>query len=178
MLAHYYEDVAEVEVIVSQGFTPLKPSAITAVGDVLTLAQLPAERSKIAQAVYGGFTKCAYTHQKFHSDTERIFASILERDALLWLRPVAGQFNIFYRNGVYESEYVPDFVASTDAFNLIIETKKAADMETPEVHAKANAAKAWCKNASDYSQKHGGKPWRYLLIPHDAVAVNKTLSSF
>ena len=178
MLTHYYEDVAEVEVVVSQGFTPLKPSAITAVGEVLTLAQLPAERSKIAQAVYGGFSKCAYTYQKFHSDTERIFASILERDALLWLRPVAGQFNIYYRNGAYESEYVPDFVASADTSYLIIETKKASDIETPEVQAKAVAARAWCKNASDYSQQHGGKPWKYLLIPHDAVAVNKTLSGF
>ena len=178
MLTHYYEDATEVEVIVSQGFTPLKPSAITAAGDVLTLAQLPAEKSKIAQAVYGGFTKCAYTYQKFHSDTERVFASILERDAQLWLRPVAGQFNIYYRNGVNESEYIPDFVASTDTYNLIIETKKASDIETPDVQAKAAAAKAWCKNASEYSQKHGGKPWEYLLIAHDAVAVNKTLSGF
>jgi type III restriction enzyme len=178
MLAHYYEDATEVEVVVSQGFTPLKPSAITAVGEVLTLAQLPAERSKIAQAVYGGFSKCAYTYQKFHSDTERIFASILERDAQLWLRPVAGQFNIYYRNGVYESEYVPDFVASTDTFNLIIETKKAADIESHEVQAKATAAKAWCKNASDYSQMHGGKPWKYCLVPHDKVSIASTLEFF
>lgn len=178
MLTHYYEDATEVEVIVSQGFTPLKPSAITAAGDVLTLAQLPAEKSKIAQAVYGGFIKCAYTYQKFHSDTECVFASILERDAQLWLRPVAGQFNIYYRNGINESEYIPDFVASTDTYNLIIETKKAADIGSPEVQAKATAAKAWYKNASEYSQKHGGKPWKYLLIAHDAVAVNKTLSGF
>ena len=178
MLANYYEDISEVDVIISQGFTALKPSAITAVGDVLTLAQLPAEKSKIAQAVYGGFIKCAYDYQKFHSDTERVFASILERDAELWLRPVAGQFNIYYRNGVNESEYIPDFVASTDTYNLIIENKKAADIGTPEVQAKAAAAKAWCKNASEYSQKFGGKPWIYLLIPHDSVAVNKTLNGF
>lgn len=24
--------------------------------------------------------------------------------------------------------------------------------------------------------RHGGKPWRYLLMPHDAVQVNATLS--
>ena len=178
MLAHYYENVSEVEVVISQGFTPLKPSAITATGDVLTLAQLPAEKSKIAQAVYGGFTKCAYTYQKFHSDTERVFASILERDAELWLRPVAGQFNIYYRNGVNESEYIPDFVATTATHNLIFETKKASDIETTEVQAKAAAAKEWCKNATEYAQKHGGKPWKYLLIPHDVVAVNKTLNGF
>lgn len=178
MLTHYFEDISDVEVIVSQGFTPLKPSAITAVGEVLTLAQLPAERSKIAQAVYGGFGKCAYTYQKFHSDTERIFASILERDAQLWLRPVAGQFNIYYRSGVNQPEYVPDFVASTATHNLIIETKKSIDFQLDDVKAKTLAAFEWCKHASAYSQQHGGKPWKYILIPHDQVAVNKTLGGF
>ena len=178
MLAHYFEDISDVEVVVSQGFTPLKPSAITAVGEVLTLAQLPAERSKIAQAVYGGFNKCAYNYQKFHSDTERIFASILERDAEVWLRPVAGQFNIYYRSGVNQPKYVPDFVASTATHNLIIETKKSIDLQLDDVKAKTVAAVEWCKHASDYSQQHGGRPWKYLLIPHDKVAVNKTLSAF
>ena len=60
----------------------------------------------------------------------------------------------------------------------MIETKKAMDMDSAEVKAKAAAALEWCKNASDYSHKHGGKPWKYLLIPHDAVAVNKALSGF
>lgn len=178
MLAHYYEEVSGVEVIVSQGFTPLKPSAITAVGNVLTLAQLPAEKSKIAQAVYGGFTKCAYTYQKFHSDTERVFAAILERDAQLWFRPVAGQFNIYYKNGVFESEYVPDFIATVDQYNLIIETKKSIDLETEQVQAKAKAAIAWCEHATDYALKHGGKPWKYCLIPHDVVLINSTLDYF
>jgi type III restriction enzyme len=175
MLAHYFEEVAEVEVIVSQGFTSLKPSAITTIGEILTLEQLPVEKSKIAQAVYGGFNKCAYSYQKFHSDTERIFASILERDAQVWFRPVAGQFNIFYRNGVYESEYVPDFVASTETFNLIIETKKLMDINNDEVKAKASAALAWCENASNYSLANGGKPWKYCLISHDKVNIAMTL---
>jgi len=139
---------------------------------------VPIEKSKIAQSVYGGFTKCAYTYQKFHSDTERIFASILERDAELWFRPVAGQFNIYYRAGVNQPEYVPDFVASTATHNLIIETKKSMDLELDDVKAKTLAAVEWCKYASAYSQQHGGKPWKYILIPHDQVAVNKTLGGF
>ena len=175
MLAHYYEEVAEVEVVVSQGFTPLKPSAITAVGEILTLEQLPTEKSKIAQAVYGGFSKCAYTYQKFHSDTERVFAAILERDAQVWFRPVSGQFNIFYRNGIYEAEYIPDFVASTEQYNLIIETKKLMDIDNADVKAKAAAAKSWCENATNYSVSNGGKPWKYCLIPHDKVSISMTL---
>ena len=145
---------------------------------MLTLHQAPPEKRKVAQVVYGSFEKCAYTYQKFHSDTERIFASILERDSLLWFRPLSGQFNIYYRDGVNQLEYVPDFVATTAAFNFIIETKKAADMESVEVKTKAVAAIEWCKHASAYSQKYGGKPWKYLLTPHDTVAVNKTLNGF
>lgn len=72
-------------------------------------------------------------------------------------------------------EYIPDFVAAIADMNLIIETKAARDMETPDVKAKADAAVVWCKNASDYSVQHGGKPWKYLLVPHDVVASSSTL---
>lgn len=175
MSQHYFEDMSESEVVVSQGFTPLKPCAFTAEGEVLPLHQAPTEKSKIAQYVYGGFTKCAYPVQKFHSDTERVLATILERDARRWFRPVAGQFNIYYRAGVNQPEYVPDFVAATAEHNLLIETKAAKDMDASDVKAKAEAAAIWCKNASIYSTQHGGKPWRYLLIPHTAIAANMTL---
>jgi type III restriction enzyme len=177
MSQHYFEDISESDVVVSQGFTPLKPCAFTAEGDVLPLHQAPAEKSKIAQYVYGGFAKCAYPVQKFHSDTERVLAAILERDARRWFRPVAGQFNIYYRAGVNQPEYIPDFVAATAAHNLLIETKAAKDMEVADVKAKADAALIWCKNASVYSTQHGGKPWKYLLIPHDVVASNVTLAA-
>jgi type III restriction enzyme len=177
MVQHYYEDISESEVVVSQGFTPLKPPAFTYVGEVLPLHQAPPERNKIAQYVYGSFTKCAYPFQKFHSDTERVLAGILERDARLWFRPVAGQFKIYYRAGVNQPEYVPDFVVATADENLIVEAKAARDMELPEVKAKSDAAVVWCKNASEYSVKNGGNPWKYLLVPHDAVASNATLGA-
>jgi type III restriction enzyme len=176
MAQHFYEDMSESEVVVSQGFTPLKPCAFTAEGDVLPLHQAPAEKNKIAQYVYGGFVKCAYPVQKFHSDTERVLASILERDSRRWFRPVAGQLNIYY-HGVAQPEYVPDFVAATQDVNLIIETKAVKDMENADVKAKADAAALWCKNASVYSSHHGGKPWKYLLVPHDSVLANATLSA-
>ena len=177
MAMHYFEDIGESEVVVSQGFTPLKPSAVTIEGEVLMLHQPPPEKSKIASVVYGGFTRCAYDHQKFQSDTERILALILERDSLRWFRPLQSQFNIYYRRGVEQPEYVPDFVAGTLIANLLIETKMAKDIDSEEVQAKANAAVEWCAHASAYSAKHDGKPWRYLLIPHDAVAVNVTLAA-
>jgi type III restriction enzyme len=178
MSSHYFEDAGESEVVVSQGFTPLKPSAITAEGDVLALHQAPPDKSRIATFVYGGFAKCAYTYQKFQSDTERVLAVILERDAVRWLRPVAGQLNIFYRRGADQPEYIPDFVAVTSEVNLLIETKKAGDMPEKDVLAKANAASKWCANASAYATANGSKPWRYLLIPHDVVVINATLLAF
>ena len=177
MAQHYFEDMSESSVVVSQGFTPLKPCAFAAEGALLPLHQAPLEKSKIAQYVYGGFAKCAYPVQKFHSDTERVLATILERDARLWFRPVAGQFTIYYRSGANQPEYLPDFVAATADYNFIIETKAAKDMNVADVNAKADAAVTWCKNASEYSQAHGGKPWRYVLIPHDAVLSNITLKS-
>jgi type III restriction enzyme len=175
MVLHYFEDIGESEVVVSQGFTPLRPSALTAEGNVLPLHQAPPDRSRISSYVYGGFKKCAYTLQKFQSDTERVLAQILERDAQIWLRPVTGQFNIYYRRGADQPEYIPDFAASTADLNLLIETKKKADVDTDEVQAKAQAAVSWCAHASAYAMKHGQKPWRYLLIPHDVVTANKTL---
>jgi type III restriction enzyme len=177
MAQHYYEDISESEVVISQGFTLLKHCAFTAEGDILPLHQAPDEKGKIAQYVYGGFSRCAYPVQKFHSDTERVLACVLERDALRWFRPVAGQFNIYYRSGANQPEYVPDFVTATADHNLIIETKAAKDMEASDVKAKADAAATWCRNASEYSQALGGKPWKYLLVPHDAVAHNVTLSA-
>ena len=135
----------------------------------------PPDLNKIATLVFGGFTKCAYDYQKFHSDTERVLAIILEREARRWFRPLRGQLNIFYRQGVHEAEYVPDFVAVTMECNWLLETKQASQVASDEVQAKAKAGSTWCSHASNYSVRHGGLPWRYLLIPHTAVAVNATL---
>jgi type III restriction enzyme len=50
-------------------------------------------------------------------------------------------------------------------------------MTDPEVEAKAKAAVAWCERASKHEGSIDGKPWRYLLIPHDAVTANATLKA-
>ncbi len=144
---------------------------------MLTLQQTPPDASKIAQIEFGGFKRCAYTRQKVHSNTGRTLARVLERDAVIWFRPVAGQFGIYYRLGPSQPEYVPDFAAATASTNLIIGTKMASEMNSADVLAKAAAAVVWCAHASDYSRQHGGKPWVYLLVPHDEVAINVTLAA-
>lgn len=73
-----------------------------------------ADPSRIKQMLFGGFTRCLYPLQKFDSDTERRFAIILERDALKCVKPAKEQFQIYYKLGIEQSEYIPDFIAEAD----------------------------------------------------------------
>ena len=180
MANHYVEESAGSEVVVSHGFVPLKDCAFTAMGEVKPLHWAPEDKRTIAQHLYGGFLRCAYPYQKFQSDTERILATVLDRLAKRWFRPAGGQFNIYYRSGAKQPEYIPDFVAVLDDAILMIETKKAQEVTAAfesdtDVTEKAKQAVTWCKNASDYSAKVGGKRWRYLLVPHNEVFANLTM---
>ena len=49
------------------------------------------------------------------------------------------------------------------------ETKAEKDVNDPDVLAKAEAAHEFCRMASDFTTKHGGKPWHYVIIPHTVV---------
>ena len=143
-----------------------------------SFADAVTDKSRIKQMLFGGFQKCLYPLQKFDSDTERRFAVILERDAQKWFKPALGQFQIYYKQGNEQAEYQPDFVAETQNDILMVETKARTDMQNAEVQAKAEAATAWCKQATDYAVQHGGKPWKYLLIAHDEVDEAKRLEDF
>ena len=116
-----------------------------------------------------------YRLTKFQSDTERKLAIILEQNATRWFRPAKGQFQIYYKLGHDQQEYQPDFVAETDDWILMIETKAGGMMNNAEIEAKQNAGVQWCAHATAHAQKHGGKPWKYVLIPHEVVAENMTL---
>ena len=48
-------------------------------------------------------------------------------------------------------------------------------MQDEDVLAKARAASLWCARATTIEAADGGKPWRYLLIPHDAISDTMTL---
>ena len=180
MQAHFWETATSYEVQVSRGFTELKPCihTVNAAQPVHHYRETVAEPSRIKQMLFGGFSRCLYPLQKFDSDSERRFAVLLERDARKWLRPAKGQFRIYYRLGSEQPEYVPDFVAETDALILMAETKKRADLDTQEVRAKAAAAVQWCRHASEYAASVGSKPWQYLLIPHDEIFESQRLSDY
>lgn len=136
------------------------------------------EVGKIKQMLFGGFEKCLYPLQKFDSDTERRFSILLERDAEKWFKPVKGQFQLYYKLGSEQPEYVPDFVVEMSDKILMCETKARTDLQAADVQAKAKAAALWCQHASQHNAAIGGKPWHYLLIPHDEIAENKQVSYF
>jgi len=179
MQEHYWEESSSgYEVKVSKGYTELKPSSYTyQVNEPLADYRVaPADRSNMAKYLFGGFERCLYPVQKFDSDAERKLAAILERDALKWFKPARGQFQIYYRNGADHLEYQPDFVAETADTVYMLEPKASNQMVDPVVLAKKEAAINWCINATDHALSNSGKPWRYVLIPHDEIAPNMTLS--
>ena len=171
MMVHFWERATEYDVQVSRGFTELRPSVYTLqpgqnVRDVRDTVEEP---SRIKQMLFGGFQRCLYPVQKFESGTERRLALILERESQRWLRPAKGQFQIYYKLGTEQPEYLPDFVAETADAILMIETKARDEMQSAEVLAKADAAVKWCGHASTYGASIGARRWVYLLVPHDQV---------
>ncbi len=179
MQEHYWEDAVGYEMKVSKGFTELKPSAYTYSVEEppADYRAAPADRSNMAKYLFGGFKRCLYPVQKFDSDSERKLAVILERDAIKWFKPAKGQFQIFYRQGADHPEYQPDFIAETNDAIYMLEPKMRKELDDPIVLAKKDSAIRWCANASDHAATYDGKPWRYVLIPHDEIAENITLSS-
>lgn len=177
MLEHKFERSVGFDVVISKGFTELKRSAYTAGKDDLVLhyQTTPPDRSRIASQLYGGFNKGLYQLCKFQSYQELLMARILERCADKWFKPAKGQFQIFYKAGTAQGEYVPDFVAEKPDRILMIEVKSAREMEDSIVLAKKEAAENWCRLASEHNLKHGGKPWQYSLIAHDVIGEHTNL---
>jgi type III restriction enzyme len=178
MQNHFWQDTrVDYEVVVTRGFTALRPSAYTAAAgeQPMDFRTSPADKSNMSKYLFSGFARCLYPVQKFQSDAERKLAVILEREALKWFKPAKGQFQIYYKSGGDTPEYQPDFVAETDDRIFMLEPKASNQMTDPDVLAKREVAVTWCNQASEHAHGHGGKPWTYLLIPHDVIAENMTL---
>lgn len=178
MQAHQWEKTGDFEVVVSKGFTELKRPAYTFIESDSThdFRETVADKSRIPQMLFTGFERCLYRVQKFQSDPERKLALILDRESMKWLKPASGQFQIFYKSDADQAEYVPDFVAETETCIYLLEPKAKNEMKDADVLAKRDAAVKWCANASQHTAVSGGKPWKYLLIPHDAITDNMTLA--
>jgi type III restriction enzyme len=179
MLHHCWEEAVDYEVVISKGFTKLIDSAYTASAQdtILDYRQSPRDKSNMARYLFGGFTRCLYTVQKFQADSERKLAVILDREAMKWFKPAKGQFQIYYKFGIDYPEYQPDFAAETKDVIYMLEPKARNEMSAVDVLAKQDAARQWCQRATDYTSSYGGKPWVYVLIPHDIIFENMTLDA-
>lgn len=132
--------------------------------------------SHVTKYVYRGFEKACHIEYKFDSNTEKELAYILENDktVLKWLRPASNQFHIYWDNN--SKRYEPDFVVETEEAIYMIEPKSKDKMSDADVIQKADAAKTYCKYATEHNLEHGGKPWYYLLIPHDDINTSTSLN--
>jgi len=164
------------EAVVSQGYAEVRPQSFARQsGEQIRPFDKPvANNADIPKMLFGGFKKCLYPEQKFDSDPERRFAELLEREVsvIKWFKPGKGVFKIRYTG---DHDYEPDFVVETKTEKLLCEPKRADQLQDPVVQAKATAAREWCKHAGEYELKNGGKPWRYVLIPHKDIGDNMTL---
>ncbi len=125
--------------------------------------------STVPKYIFTGFMKSYYVQCKFDSKTELDFANVLESDdkVLKWLRPARKQFSIYWADG--SKRYEPDFVVETADCIYMVETKAEREISAEDVQGKRKAAEEYCRNASEYTAGVGGKPWKYLLLPHSVV---------
>lgn len=178
MQEHYEEYATSYEAHTSHGFTVLDGAQFSIPPDQTARHfRQPVEvKRDIRTMIFTGFQRCLLPQLKFDSDAERRLAIVLENDpdpSLKWIKPPRGSFRIYYQN---DRAYEPDFVVETATTKYICEPKRADELEKKEVVAKANAALLWCRHASTHAALHGDKPWRYLLIPDNAILENMTLA--
>ncbi|MHB8529799.1 MAG: DEAD/DEAH box helicase family protein [Caulobacteraceae bacterium] len=176
MKRHMWKTTTGYRYSVEAAFTMLEPQTYDAsAGKVLPVTKPPPRLSDIKQYVFTGLERSCYPLAKFDSDPERRLAVLLEREPTveLWMKPGPGQFRIEDADGEL---YVPDFVVETTTEKLILEPKRRSEVEDPEVLRKARSAIHWCHMATEHAAEPvGGKPWRYALIPDDAIQPNATL---
>lgn len=125
--------------------------------------------SHLRKFIFTGYLKSYYAEYKFDSKTEHDFSFVLENDkkVLRWLRPAREQFSIYWSNG--SKRYEPDFIVETADTIYMVETKAATNVSTDEVQQKKAAAEEYCRHASEFTAENGGKPWIYILLPHDII---------
>jgi len=173
MQQHFVESAGGYHAHVTRGFHKLRANNYSAAaGEEVRDFRIPipdGQKNQIGSMIFGGFGKCLYPAQKFGSDPERRFAVLLENDGevLKWFKPARGHFQIHY--GHNAKPYEPDFVVETGTEKFLCEPKRASEMTDEVVLSKADAAATWCRHGTSHAKANGGKPWRYLLIPHDQI---------
>lgn len=180
LMEHFKKEVVRYKAPDVRGFTPIARWNTTkfAQDKVYNFRETIEPASRIRTLLFTGFVKSCHNEYTFDSKTEKDFSIVLEDDntVIKWLRPASNQFNITWNND--KSNYEPDFVAETSDTIYLVETKKEKDIPTEDVRQKADAANTYCKIATEFTTKNGGKPWKYLLLPHNSVSINHDFHYF
>ena len=123
----------------------------------------------IPKYVFRGFENACHFEYKFDSKAEQDLSFVLENDddVKKWLRPAPNQFRIYWDNN--SKRYEPDFITETEKAIYMIEVKRSDQTEEQSVIAKMEAALRYCKYATEFTSQNDGKPWKYLLFPHNEI---------
>lgn len=176
MNEHFYREETNYQAVEMRPFSKIESGfGSKTIADEIYDLRANLAPSEVPSKVFNGFTKACHTLYKFDSDTERIFAIVLENDdaVLRWMRPSSKQFNIWY-GAASSKRYEPDFVVETEGAIYMVETKAERNVGDKDVREKAKAATAYCDAASNWNASHGGKPWHYELVAHTAVKINSS----
>jgi type III restriction enzyme len=171
MNEHFYKEEVIYRAANMRPFSRIEPSfGGKFKSDEIYDLRVPLAKSEVKSKVFSGFKKAGHTLYKFDSDTERLFAIVLENDAdvLRWLRPAPRQFNLYWGQGG-ANRYEPDFIVETENTIYMCEPKASRNVEDTDVKEKAITAREYCRAASEFNAQNGGKPWVYTLIPHDEI---------
>jgi type III restriction enzyme len=174
---HRHETPAGYESVVAQGWSKPEGRTRTVARDepIVSYREPVANKSRIRQMRFGGMARCLFPEVQFESDGERRFAVLLEDSpdrATRWFRPGKADIRVYWKA---DRQYQPDFIVETSANRLIVEIKDPEEIDDKDVQAKARAAVEWCRHANSHAAVHGGKPWRYLLAPDEAVLYTATI---
>ncbi len=179
LMEHFYYEAPAFEKPVVKPFTKIEEHNLSKYtkDSIHHYTETITPAGAIPGKVFSGFRKAYHSLYKFDSKTEKDFAVILEQDkgVVKWLRPAQNQFRIYWQNN--SKLYHPDFISETDTAIYMIETKKEMDMDTSMVQEKARAAEQYCRAATEFTSRNVGKPWKYVLIPHNAVFYNMGFES-
>ncbi len=180
-----YEQLKKHEVVVadgwetkvSRGFITMRSALDTVPRDVEHVVNFRTAidpRREIRQYAFEGFGRSLYPRVRFASEQERFFSQLLEDDPACqrWLKPLRAHIEIYYDG---DHRYEPDFIVETEQEKLLCEIKRSDEIDDPVVQKKRAAAAQWCRAATEHSRRFSGKPWSYVLIPHDQLRLNSTL---
>lgn len=174
LMAHFYCESPEFEKPVVKPFTNIEEHNFSKYtkDSIHHFTDTINPTNSIPTKVFSGFKKACHNLYKFDSKTEKDFAIILENEkaAIKWLRPAQRQFHIYWKHN--SRQYHPDFIVETQKAIYMVETKKEEAIEDADVQEKTTAALQYCKRATDFTAQNNGKPWKYVLIPHNAVQAN------